>query len=227
MKLIRNNLEKILNERSLKVTKVVNDTGISRNTITKAIKNDGEIIHLETINRLCQYLEIAPSDFFSYIPFDFQIHAYLNEVLTGIDKDDYYATCMLKDVLMDLYIQKTISGKPTGQSFDLSVTLKAPIEIKNPDRPEKTHLASDVHIEFMIDFSEDIKSEAKLDFAKLWTNDLWAGFKRDLQNKIISRANTDVRRALIESNDVPLRANDLRTVDFQFELKFLSTINDL
>ncbi|WP_369689692.1 helix-turn-helix domain-containing protein [Lentilactobacillus kosonis] len=36
---------------------------LSRNTITSTSQNDTKMIQIETVNALCQYLEIAPKDF--------------------------------------------------------------------------------------------------------------------------------------------------------------------
>lgn len=69
--MIRNRLSVLLAERTLKITKVAKETGISRNTITSTAQNDGKMIQLETINALCHYLKITPGEFFSYIPYDF------------------------------------------------------------------------------------------------------------------------------------------------------------
>lgn len=68
--MIRNKLSLLLAERGIKATKVANDTGIARSTLSKINNNSSEKIDYSTINTLCRYLQITPCDFFEYVPFD-------------------------------------------------------------------------------------------------------------------------------------------------------------
>ena len=68
--MIRCNLSLLLAERNLKITKVTNDTGISRTTLTSLANNHGQGIQFGTLNTLCNYLFVTPDQFFSYVPFD-------------------------------------------------------------------------------------------------------------------------------------------------------------
>ncbi|MFC0233946.1 helix-turn-helix domain-containing protein [Vagococcus entomophilus] len=77
--MIRNRLSVLLAERKLKITQVANDTNLSRNTITSTAQNDGKMIQLETINVLCKYLNITPSEFFDYSPLDFEYYISIDE----------------------------------------------------------------------------------------------------------------------------------------------------
>lgn len=73
--LIKCNLAVLLAERNLKITQVANDTGISRTTITSLANNYSQGVQIDTLNKLCIYLQVSPQQFFSYIPFDFSIRA--------------------------------------------------------------------------------------------------------------------------------------------------------
>lgn len=68
--MIKNRLAILLTERGLKATKVSNDTGIARSTLSKISNNTSEKIDYSTINSLCKYLKITPDDFFDYTPLD-------------------------------------------------------------------------------------------------------------------------------------------------------------
>lgn len=70
--MIRCNLNTLLAERGLKIAKVVNDTKVSRPTLTAIAQNSGKGIQFETLNALCSYLNITPCEFFSYLPYDFK-----------------------------------------------------------------------------------------------------------------------------------------------------------
>lgn len=69
--MIRNNLALLMTQKRRRVNELANDTGISRNTITSTAQNKGKMIQLSTINKLCQSLEVDPTAFFEYVPFDF------------------------------------------------------------------------------------------------------------------------------------------------------------
>ena len=56
-------------ERGLKIADVYNDTGISKTTLMALSENKGKGIQFETIDKLCNYLNISPQDFFVYSPF--------------------------------------------------------------------------------------------------------------------------------------------------------------
>ena len=77
--MIRYNLNKLLGERNLKISKVFVDTGISRSTLTKIVNNQSSMVQTETIDKLCQYLKVSPSDFFEYIPIEIDVNSFLNE----------------------------------------------------------------------------------------------------------------------------------------------------
>lgn len=69
--MLRNNLAVLLSERQIRISKLSNDTGISRTTLTALSTNSSKMVQVETINKICQALNITPSSFFEYIPFDF------------------------------------------------------------------------------------------------------------------------------------------------------------
>lgn len=71
--MIRSNLSILLAEQNLKITKVSNDTGISRTTLTALASNYGQGIQFDTINKLCMYLRVDPGELISYVPVDIEI----------------------------------------------------------------------------------------------------------------------------------------------------------
>lgn len=71
--MIRCNLYILLAERNLKITKVSNDTGISRTTLTALANDKSKGIQFDTINTLCNYLKIGPEQLISYVPVDIEI----------------------------------------------------------------------------------------------------------------------------------------------------------
>ena len=57
-------LNTILAEKGLRITKVSKDTGISRTTLTALTQNHSQGIQFDTLDTLCTYLNITPSDLF-------------------------------------------------------------------------------------------------------------------------------------------------------------------
>lgn len=81
--MIRNKLAVLMAERQLKITKIANDTNISRTTLTALAQNESKMIQNDTINTICKYLKITPCDFFEYSPIDVSFYFELGEVLTS------------------------------------------------------------------------------------------------------------------------------------------------
>ena len=59
-------LDKLLNERKITKTKLCKDTKISTNIVSKISKN--EVFKTDTINRICEYLHVQPSEIMEWIP---------------------------------------------------------------------------------------------------------------------------------------------------------------
>lgn len=59
-------LDKLLNERKITKTQLCKDTGISSNIVAKISKNEG--FKTDTLNRICEYLCVQPSEIMEWIP---------------------------------------------------------------------------------------------------------------------------------------------------------------
>lgn len=59
-------LDKLLNERKITKTQLCKDTGISTNVVSKISKN--EVFKTDTLNRICEYLQVQPSEIMEWIP---------------------------------------------------------------------------------------------------------------------------------------------------------------
>lgn len=71
--MLKCNLAVLFAERNIKISKASADTGISRTTLTSLVNNYSQGVQLDTLNKLCLYLQITPEKFFSYLPFDYKI----------------------------------------------------------------------------------------------------------------------------------------------------------
>ena len=59
-------LDALLKERKITKSQLTKDTGISTNIVSKIRKNEG--FKTETIDRLCEYLQVQPSEIMEWIP---------------------------------------------------------------------------------------------------------------------------------------------------------------
>lgn len=71
--MLRNNLAKLMIDRGISATQLFNDTGIARSTVSKISNNNTDKISLQTIDKICNYLEVSPSEFFDFWPYDVKV----------------------------------------------------------------------------------------------------------------------------------------------------------
>ena len=99
--MIKNNFNTLMAERQLKITRVSNDTGISRTTLTALSQEMSKGVQLDTLNTLCNYFNITPCEFFSYIPYDIQYNFdIIDEQGEVIDQRDELEYTMQKKALL-------------------------------------------------------------------------------------------------------------------------------
>ncbi len=63
-------LSVLMAERGLKISDVSKETGISRTTLTSLANNNCSGVQLDTMNTLCSFLNVQPSELFSFEPID-------------------------------------------------------------------------------------------------------------------------------------------------------------
>mgnify|MGYP002764933309 CR=1 FL=1 len=65
---MKNNLSKILGERLLKISDVFKATGISKTTLTDIYYQRAKNVQLDTLMKICDYLQVSLSDLIEYEP---------------------------------------------------------------------------------------------------------------------------------------------------------------
>ncbi|WP_100644667.1 helix-turn-helix domain-containing protein [Alteromonas facilis] len=60
--MIKCNLSAIMGSKRLKIADVVRDTGINRSTVTRLYHGNTTRIDFETLEVLCNYLNVTPGD---------------------------------------------------------------------------------------------------------------------------------------------------------------------
>ncbi|MBH0007067.1 helix-turn-helix domain-containing protein [Psychrobacter sp. SWN149] len=68
--MIVNHLPTLLAERRLKVADAVRATGVSKTTLHKIYNDQSSRIDFDTIDKLCDYLEVEVGDIFEYVKED-------------------------------------------------------------------------------------------------------------------------------------------------------------
>lgn len=66
--MINNNLSAILGERRLKISKLSEDTGISRSTLTNLYYQKTTSISFNVLDQLCKYFNCSVNDLIKHIP---------------------------------------------------------------------------------------------------------------------------------------------------------------
>lgn len=64
--MISNRFSRLLGERLLKISKVAEDTGISRTTLTNLYYRRSTAISFEVLDKLCKYLDCQINDIIEY-----------------------------------------------------------------------------------------------------------------------------------------------------------------
>ncbi|MGX7047769.1 hypothetical protein RU86_GL000745 [Lactococcus piscium] len=82
--MLLNKLAVILTQKNIKISRLSFDTGISRTTLTALSQNDSKRIDNDTLNTICTYLRITPTEFFEYSPLDFSMSAIIEDVDSNI-----------------------------------------------------------------------------------------------------------------------------------------------
>ena len=159
--MIRNRLAEILFERDIKIVRIAKETGISRNTITNTASNSSEMLQMNTINKICGYLEITPCDFFDYIPIDIDFTFFENEDIELVDHwshEDFEIEAKFDiDMLIDINNkneQYKIDTKIILENKMLSTLpfddnkIKLSIECSNEEKEELKSIFSEIPKEF-------------------------------------------------------------------------------
>lgn len=182
--MIRNRLAVLLAERGLKITRVAKDTGISRNTITATAQNDSEMIRLETINVLCQYLSIKPGDFFEYEPFDIDFTLFIGPYNTRINKKEDKIS--FTNVDFDLFMD--IKGSPVVKTIELRCSLE-------PEQQLSIIQSTPQKLTFNISFNNN---DEKVMFVESIYNQISPTFHKNIYNNLVSSIETKFKQSLGE-----------------------------
>lgn len=110
--MIRNNFNILMAERQLKITRVANDTRISRTTLTALSQEQSKGVQLDTLNTLCNYFNITPCEFFDYIPYEFSINVVNSDDETSLEIPvDFIEKNINYDLFINVYNNRGLKIK--------------------------------------------------------------------------------------------------------------------
>ncbi|EPC7201664.1 helix-turn-helix domain-containing protein [Staphylococcus pseudintermedius] len=127
--MIRNKLSELLSERGLKISHVAKATKIARSSLTSMVQNDSEMIRYDAINKLCNHLNIAPTDFFDYSPLDFEF-TFDDSPVIDIDINDkanrIHDAIWVNEFSFEVIVEMKVNNQ-SYKYFDLNVELSGQV----------------------------------------------------------------------------------------------------
>ncbi len=124
--MIRNRLSELFSERGLKTSRVAKDVSIARSSLTSMVQNDSEMIRIDAIDKLCNYLNISPNEFFEYIPVDIDLSFEDPSFIFTIDKEkelkELNESLSIFDISFEFLVDINNNGE--RETFDLVCSLK-------------------------------------------------------------------------------------------------------
>ncbi|WP_145463307.1 helix-turn-helix domain-containing protein [Staphylococcus haemolyticus] len=172
--MIRNRLAEILFERDIKIVRISKETGISRNTITNTASNNSEMLQMNTINKICGYLDITPCEFFEYIPIDIDFSFFENSKIDIVN--DWKLDHINCRANFDIDLLLDIDFKGEKYKIDTKIVVLDNILTTLPfgDEELKLSIESD---ENQINTLTNIFSEIPKEFKKMIYNNLVSEYK--------------------------------------------------
>lgn len=234
--MIRNRLAELLAERGIRISKVANDIpNLSRNTISATAQNESKMIQLETINSLCQYLEISPNDFFEYLPFDVSTNISeiqpLKIVNAGKDNEPIGATLSIFDYDLFISVSKKLANIATNKTFDLTIRMENKLELTIDDPFSSSSIddaTQTITLNVYLGNSQNKQAydEEEKQFFDFWNNQLTPGF-RSLLMKDIEKKYHDAFIDNIKNKSANLNLVwDIKSMYFNFILEDAYTDKD-
>lgn len=141
--MLKTNLSVLLAERNLKITKVAEDTGISRTTLTSLSYNNSQGVQFDTLNKLCIYLQITPEHFFTFLPYEvsvrlekqttdfYHIYFYIEE---KHKKHEFPANLSVSTSYID---DDSSTSKKKISAIDIEIQLDDPLRYNDSDGYER------------------------------------------------------------------------------------------
>lgn len=176
--MIKSNLAIIMAEKKIKISELSRKTGISRVTLTSLYYNNSGGIQFDTLNNLCNFLSVKPSDILVYYPFDYKI----KDLFPNVDSVE------------DFEIEYTINNKFFSCPLSLDFSIEKKIEPEDEGGEiivTEVFLVVSLRDKWELLNNEVETSEESEHFEKFFKN-LPSDIKNDIENYIISESLSNI-----------------------------------
>lgn len=131
--MIKTNFAVLIAERGLKIADVYESTGISKTTLIALAENTGKGVQFDTVDKLCNFLDIELKDFFVYVPYIWDMKFKQN---TESEDSDYIIIKLKTNQSEKDYFLSTYFLYPQNYDFPLdddSFSLWIKIDLEGSD----------------------------------------------------------------------------------------------
>ena len=178
--MLKSNLSVLMAERGLKIAKIYEDTGISKTTLMALAENTGKGVQFDTVDKLCNYLGVTPTEFFVYVPI-------IWDMSVGKRKNNP------KD-----YIVINVKNSKLRKSYKLTVYFCSPENFDFPIHNEKFDLWMNVDLEQSDAYDEE-------DFFKM-IESFPITYENDFRNEIFELSQDILTSYLKKHDDIHVLA---------------------
>lgn len=147
--MLRVNLNMLLAERDLTASRLSKDTGISKTTLTSLVNNTGKGVQYDTVDTICNYLNVTPNEFFDYIPVDyvFEYESFNIDLVGDSEVSVDGMMFSLEDVNHSFRFYIDIKTKRKNKAFNFEGTINIP----DSDKPFFLLIPFSINLEFKDD----------------------------------------------------------------------------
>lgn len=169
--LLANRLKILLAERDLTIKDLMKATGLSRNSLSNMVNNPFANIATDNVDKLCNYLEVAPKDFYDYFPWHFSMgyslrkkilkYRYGEEFEVGYFLISASSGHKKLDTGFTIFLESSL---PAKEDPSLTFSIKCPThdnfnKLFNEMSPLFRHTLQEKVVEIMKDFCADLDKE--------------------------------------------------------------------
>ena len=210
--MLMSNLAVLLAERRLRISRVATDTGISRTTLTALSQNDFKGVQVDTMNTLCQYLNVTIGQFFEFVPFDLSFSLDTSDATYNKEPDRKTPVdkITIEKFDLDAFLKKRSLSEISGRvekTFDLTVRLGEDVTIYNRYDKESDKKIK-IPIQIFLGHASDSETfkEQHNEFLTIWNEKLNQGFQslvaNDIYREIKENISSVVKDLVLNNSDV-------------------------
>ena len=194
--MITSALRYLLKEKQLSARQVSDETGISRNTLSSFVTGTATGIRYDTLDKLCRYLNVTPSDLLIYSPYNYEINinpfTYLNK-----EKADITGTILINPAFPLTPDLSTVQINVFGHVEHIVLGLEEPQGFLAWDRNGLDEITKNLQCANFFNMYMDFTDTER------------------------QRFKTDISTAILNSCNEPIPLSSTQSSDIVFKLQFI------